>query len=230
MRPPRPIVLCDLDGTVLTFDGGAPGPGRMAMQRAMRDLLGADDATAGVRFAGRTDRAIVRAMLAGAGFAGDVEATIEAGIARYLVHLAEIVTFRPYRPVGDVAGAVSRLEAAGACVGLGTGNVRAGAAIKLRSAGVLGSFAIERGGYGCDAEDRAEMLRAGVARCAAAGGDAATVVVVGDTRLDVEAARAVGARVVGVAVNEASRRELEEAGAEAIVEGFGDGLVAAVLG
>lgn len=230
MRARHPIVLCDLDGTVLTFDGGSPGPGRMAMQRAMRDLLGAEDATAGVRFAGRTDRAIVRAMLLGAGFAGDVERTIEAGIERYLAHLAEIVTWRPYRPVGDVAGAVATLTSAGACVGLGTGNVRAGATIKLRSAGVLAAFAIERGGYGCDAEDRAELLRTGVARCVAAGGDAADVVVVGDTKLDVEAARAIGARVVGVAVNEPSRRELEEAGAEAIVDGFGAALVSAIVG
>lgn len=231
----RLIVLFDLDGTVLTFGGGNPGPGRVSMQRAMRDLVGADDATAGVRFAGRTDRAIVRAMLESVGFGGDVERAIAEGLARYLAHLADEVVRRPYLPIGDVGGAVEALLARGVCVGLGTGNVREGAAIKLASAGLLESFDIARGGYGCDAEERSELLRVGVARCAAAAGGAAgraettRVIVVGDTRLDVEAARAIGARVVGVAATAAARDELEAAGAEAIVGACGSPLVEAIF-
>ena len=56
------------------------------------------------------------------------------------------------------------------------------------------------------------------------------VVVVGDTEHDVRAARAVGARVVGVAVSEGARAELLAAGADAIVRTCGDELVNAVLG
>ncbi len=224
----RTIVLFDLDGTVVTFSGGNPGPGRVSMRRAMRDLVGAEDATAGVRFAGRTDRSIVRAMLASVGFEGDVERAITDGIARYLVHLAEEVVRRPYLPVGDVGGAVEALASSGALVGVGTGNVREGAALKLASAGLLGSFDLALGGYGCDAEERSALLRVGAERCVAAAGGEATVVVVGDTRLDVEAARAIGARVVGVALDAAAREELEAAGAEAIVDACGAALVEAI--
>ncbi len=224
----RIVVLFDLDGTVLTFDGASPGPGRVAMRRAVRDWVDLEDATSGVRFAGRTDRAIVRAMLTGAGYRGDLDLAVEEGIARYLVLLADEVRRRPYLPVGDVTGAVTRLRARGACVGLGTGNVREGAAIKLASAGLLASFDLERGGYGSDAEDRSELLRVAAARCAQASFAGAEVVVVGDTRLDVEAARAIGAKVVGVAATVSAREELEEARADAIVEACGEALVAAI--
>jgi phosphoglycolate phosphatase-like HAD superfamily hydrolase len=53
--------------------------------------------------------------------------------------------------------------------------------------------------------------------------------VVGDTDRDVEAGRALGARVVGVATSESARRELEAAGADAIVAACGEALVDAVL-
>jgi phosphoglycolate phosphatase-like HAD superfamily hydrolase len=234
----RLIVLFDLDGTVLTFAGGNPGPGRVSMRRAMRDLVGAEDATEGVRFAGRTDRAIVRTMLERVGFEGDTERAIAEGLARYLEHLTEETTRRPYLPIGDVVGTVEALHTRGASVGIGTGNVREGAAIKLASAGLLASFDLERGGYGCDAEDRGELLRIAALRCAAASGrppeasvasEPARVVVVGDTRLDVEAARAIGAHVVGVAASAAARDELEAAGAEAIVGACGSPLVEAIF-
>jgi phosphoglycolate phosphatase-like HAD superfamily hydrolase len=54
------------------------------------------------------------------------------------------------------------------------------------------------------------------------------VVVVGDTEHDVRAGRAVGARVVGVAMSEEARLELVAAGADAIVRTCGDELVNAV--
>ena len=47
-----PVVLFDLDGTVLTFEGPPPGPGRTALDRAMRDLYSMEDATKGIRVAG----------------------------------------------------------------------------------------------------------------------------------------------------------------------------------
>jgi phosphoglycolate phosphatase len=219
-----PVVLFDLDGTVLTFEGPSPGPGRTALDRTMRELHALDRASEGVLVAGGTDRGIARAMLAKAGIAGD-DAAIATVLEAYVTRLEAILQVRRYRPIGDVTGAVRALEARGAVVGVATGNTRAGARLKLESAGLLGTFALERGGYGCEAEPRAEIVRLAAGRCG--GGD--HVVVVGDTRHDVAAGRAIGARVVGVAVNDSSRAELEAAGADAIVEGAGEALVRAVL-
>lgn len=224
-----PIVLFDIDGTVLTFDGPPPGPGRTSLERAMRDLHAFERATDGIRVAGGTDRSLARAMLRRAS-ADESDAAIERVIACYLGHLEKILETERYRPIGDVALAVRRLEERSAVVGLATGNVRHGAWLKLGSAGLAALFAIERGGYGCDAEPRAEILRKAVERCTSAANVGAPVVVVGDTERDVQAGRAIGARVIGVARDEEARRELAEAGADAIVEACGEALVHEVFG
>ncbi len=219
------VVLFDLDGTALTFEGPSPGPGRTALEQVMREVHGIERATDGIRVAGGTDRAIARAMLRKAG-ADERDEAVSAVLAAYEARLRSILETRRYRPVGDVAGAVRELEARGAVVGIATGNTRAGAALKLGSAGLTSVFDADRGGYGCEAELRADIVRLAAARCTS--GVAPTVVVVGDTEHDVAAARAVGARVVGVAISVAARAELQAARADAVVEACGDELVAAV--
>ncbi len=226
-----PVVLFDLDGTVLTFEGPPPGPGRTALERAMRDVYALERASDGIRFAGGTDRGLARKLIERFGVAD--EDAIERVIASYLVHLATVLETRRYRPIGDVVAAVAALRGRGAVVGVATGNVRAGARLKLASAGLEPTFDLAMGGFGCDAEARAEIVRLGAERCArAAGMDIATtnVVVIGDTEHDVRAARAIGARVIGVATSAAARAELELAEADAIVSHCGDELVNAVLG
>lgn len=222
------IVLFDLDGTVLTFQGPPPGPGRTSLELAMLELYAVERATDGIRVAGGTDRALARAMLQRAR-ARDDEAAIARVLATYVMHLENVLRTRRYEPIGDVAGTVERLHARGAIVGVATGNTRDGARLKLASAGLGATFDMARGAYGCDAEARDEIVRLAALRCGA-GDDAAGVVVVGDTERDVRAGRAIGARVVGLASGDAARHELREAGADAIVETCGDALVAAVFG
>jgi phosphoglycolate phosphatase-like HAD superfamily hydrolase len=222
-----PIVLFDLDGTVLTFEGAPPGPGRVSLEHAMRDLHALERATEGIRVAGGTDRALARAMLRRAGVTDD-DAAIARVLTSYVAHLEATLRTRRYRPIGDVAGAVALLEARGAVVGLATGNARAGARLKLDSAGLGAVFVLERGAYGDDAEPRADIVRLAAARCGA--GEGARIIVVGDTGHDVQAGRAAGARVVGVAISDAAVSELRAAGADVIVDACGQALVEAVLG
>jgi phosphoglycolate phosphatase len=219
------LVLFDLDGTVLTFEGAPPGPGRTALDRAAYELFGLERGTSGLTVAGGTDRALARALLQRAG-AVDDDASIARLLDCYVGHLETVLAARRYRPVGEAAKAVAGLRARGLRVGLATGNLRRGASIKLASAGLGDVFDLEHGGYGCDAELRADIVRVAIRRCA--GADEVDVVVVGDTEHDVRAARAVGARVVGVALDARARAELEAAGADAIVGACGDGLVEAV--
>jgi phosphoglycolate phosphatase-like HAD superfamily hydrolase len=229
-HPGRLVVLFDLDGTVLSFEGPAPGPGRTALELTIKELYALDRGTDGLRLAGGTDRALARAMLRRAGATDDDDA-IARVLGRYVVHLESVLRTRRYVPIGPVADAVERLQARGAVVGVATGNTRDGARLKLASAGLVGSFDLTRGAYGCDAEARAEIVRLAAMRCGACE-DGTDVVVVGDTEHDVGAARAIGARVVGVATNVAARDELRDAGADAdaIVERCDEQLVAAVLG
>jgi phosphoglycolate phosphatase len=221
------VVLFDLDGTVLTFDGAPPGPGRTALERAMVELHGVERATEGIRVAGGTDRALARAMLARARISDD-ELAIARVLSAYVSHLEGVLQSRRYRPIGDVVGAVEALRRHGAIVGAATGNLRAGARLKLDSAGLAAVFDLALGAYGDDAEPRADIVRLAAERCRAPA-QATRLVVVGDTRHDVEAGRAAGARVVGVATDEESRAELLAAGADAIVGACGEELVRAVM-
>src|SRR5450631_644086 len=104
------LVLFDLDGTVLTFEGPSPGPGRAALARAMRDLHGVEGATDGLRLAGGTDRGLARHMLRRSGLADDDEA-IGRVLSSYVSNLKGILDSRRYRPIGDVRRTVATLRA-----------------------------------------------------------------------------------------------------------------------
>ena len=204
------ILLFDIDGTLI--DG--QGSGRRAMEAAFAAICGGDGGLPTLRFAGMTDRAIVRAglsVLKRAEQGGELDRVL----AEYLRRLPQELSRTPPRAhpgVDEILAVVSARERF--AIGLGTGNVRSGAKLKLDPLGLWPRFPF--GGFGCDAEDRAELLRAGIERGAARLQRSAVscrVVVIGDTPRDVEAARAVGARSLAVATSFYSVAELEAAGA-----------------
>lgn len=204
MRPT--IFLFDIDGTLLS-SGGA---GRRAMETAFSRAYDRADACSGFSFAGMTDRAIVRQARRGIDLPDD-EAAIDLVIALYLDQLGrEVARAEDYRVHAGMHDAVAHcLSAEGVAVGLGTGNVEAGARIKLARAGLHDRFAF--GGFGSDHEDRGELLRIGAERGAARLGHpraACRVVVIGDTPRDVSAARAIDAEAIAVATGPFSVDEL----------------------
>lgn len=220
---PARILLFDLDGTLL-LTGGA---GLRALDRAFRELHGLQEAGRGIPFRGRTDLSIIRDI---------VERKLrrpiqpnEAGAicAHYLRYLEEEVErSATYRVLPGVPELLTLLAARGDCLlGLGTGNIETGARIKLARADLNRFFAF--GGFGSDAEDRVEVLRRGVARGQArrarGGADGpAQVVVIGDTHLDVESGRALGARTVAVATGGESPAALAEAGPDLLLADLTD--------
>ncbi len=195
MRPT--VLLWDIDGTLLST-GGA---GRRAMERAFARYAGRPDACESFSFAGMTDRAILRAGLDALG-REVTEGAIDALLAIYVELLAEEMSLADETRVHH--GVVEALDAAArrarCAVGLGTGNVRAGAQAKLTRVGIYERFAF--GGFGCDHERRDELLRIGATRGAArlaAPLEACRVVVIGDTPKDIAAAQAIGAESIAVA-------------------------------
>jgi phosphoglycolate phosphatase-like HAD superfamily hydrolase len=212
MRPR--ILLFDIDGTLIR-SGGA---GARALERAVATAFGLGAVKAGFSFAGGTDPAIFRRLLTESG----VEPTDDALARTFDVYLdilrEEIGRAEGYRVNPGMEDALETLAAQGpeaVAVGLGTGNIEAGARIKLARADLNRHFPF--GGFGSDAEDRAGLLAAGAARGAARLGcelAACDVLVIGDTPLDVAAAHAIGARCVGVATGGATRPELAAAGAD----------------
>jgi phosphoglycolate phosphatase-like HAD superfamily hydrolase len=205
------VLLFDIDGTLI--DSG--GTGRRAMAHAFAEGHGRPDAVSGFSFAGMTDLAILRRGLTEIGVMPTAEA-MDALLAAYLLRLdVELSGTDEYRVLPGVAEVVTWARARdGVAVGLGTGNVREGAYAKLRPGDLHGHFAF--GGFGCDAEDRTELVRAGAARGATALGvplAACRVVVIGDTPKDVAAALGIGAACLGVGTGGVAPAELVRLGA-----------------
>lgn len=211
------VLLFDIDGTLI-LTGGA---GRRAMTAAFDDVHRNGEACAHFSFAGMTDRAIVREGLRvvraanGGGTPG--EADIDAVLEAYLQRLAdEVARTENYRVLPGVESLLESLRGEpGLAIGLGTGNVRRGAMTKLARGSLDVHFAF--GGFGCDAEDRAELLRAGAVRGAAALGVSlheCRVVIIGDTPKDVAAALAIEAVCIGVGTGGFAPEELVELGAK----------------
>lgn len=227
----RPTVLLfDIDGTLITT-GGA---GRRAIVAAFEQLHGRRDACDHFSFSGMTDRAIVRLGLTEVG-AEPTDAAIDALLAVYVERLeAEVqrTDDARYRVHAGMREAIDAGHAHGFAVGLGTGNVRAGAMAKLRRVSLHERF--DFGGFGDDHELRAELIRAGAERGATRLGkrrDEVRVVVIGDTPKDVAAAEAIGAECIAVATGDHSVSALRRTAATHV---FADlsvpGALEAVLG
>lgn len=191
------LILFDVDGTLL-LSGGA---GALALNDAFAALFGVAGAMARVHPHGKTDPAICQEMFRlHLGREGTAE-EMDRLLARYLEFLpARVAGSRNFHLMPGVPRVLDALAARGDVVmGLGTGNVEAGARIKLERGGLNPYFPF--GGFGGDAADRAALLEAGFRRGEERIGRGAEVVrwVVGDTWRDVRAGRACGARVLAVA-------------------------------
>ncbi len=207
------VVLFDIDGTLLD----AHGAGRRAMEAGFAAVTGHAGGLARVRFAGMTDPSIVRAGLAAAGVPAD-DGVIAHVIERYLAALPQELSSRPPRVLPGVVERLAQADRPGVAVGVGTGNVEAGARAKLRAAGLEHRFSF--GGFGSDHELRADLLRIGAQRGAEHLGRSihdCQVVVVGDTPRDVEAATTIGANCLAVATSYYDESALRQAGASDVV-------------
>ena len=202
------LVLFDVDGTLLS----ASGAGRRALDRAMQDVYGTSGPIDSYDFRGGTDPQIIRDLL---GRAGLDEAAIRAGeetvYQRYEAHLEiEIGDGRAVTIYPGVRGLVETLAARpDVVVGLLTGNIEAGARIKLRPTGLWPFFRL--GAYGSDDADRTRLPRVAAGRAEQLVGRVfrgPDTVIIGDTPRDIGCARAFGARAIAVATGWHSLEDL----------------------
>ena len=207
----RTVFLFDIDGTLVNT-----GAGRTAMVGAFAESHGREDVFEGVSFAGMTDRAIIRGGLRAIGEHAVTEQAIDRVLEAYLGLLEHHLALDAYRILPGAAALVrSLVDLPEIAVGLGTGNVKRGAYAKLTPGALHDAFTF--GGFGCDAEARAELLQAGAERGARQLGvslDACRVVVIGDTPKDVAAAHAIGASCIGVGTGSFTTEDLRACGAE----------------
>lgn len=219
----RRLVLFDIDGTILL----TAGAGRRAITAALTELVGGRPGFERIRFDGKTDPQIVAELLAAAGDPGPPEGErVRAVCERYVGLLErELATASGTRLMPGFPAILDRLEAeARVVLGLLTGNLERGAALKLRAAGIdPGRFKV--GAYGSDAAHRPDLPAIAARRAEpffgrpAAG---AEIVIIGDTPADVTCGAGVGARAVAVATGSYTVAELAACGAHAVFADLGD--------
>jgi phosphoglycolate phosphatase-like HAD superfamily hydrolase len=211
------LVLFDIDGTLLL----TAGAGRRAITAALSDEVGPSDVFDQIRFDGKTDPQIVVEMLQAAGHQraedGDFVRTL---CRRYIGLLADELRL-PRSAITVMPGVPELLDAleqqSEVVLGLLTGNMAEGAALKLAAAGIPPDrFRV--GAYGSDSAHRPDLPPIAARRAAAHFGRelrGREVVIIGDTPADVTCGRSIAARAIGVATGAYPLESLAEAGAHA---------------
>lgn len=215
-------ILFDIDGTLIST-GGA---GARSWRWAFDHVLGVPADIGQFSEAGMTDPQVARGTFTAVLGHPPEDRELAKVIAAYLDRLpTEVQTSAGYHVLDGVEELLPRLCRAGFLLGITTGAVEAAAHMKLARADLNRFFCF--GGYGSDSEDRAGLTGRAIERAGGILGrplDPRHVVVVGDTPLDIEAARAVGAIPVAVATGHYGEGELKEAGAQYVLASLRDPL------
>ena len=211
------LLLFDIDGTLVR---SRPLAHQRAMAEAAVQVFGLPPGTdeASVRAVepwGKTDRWILRELLEAHGLAApdpdDVQRWERAACSAY----ERLEDGTPSEDDVRTRTVLDRLAARGHELALVTGNLEPIARRKLSARGLGGPFAPGLGGFGSDAEDRAELVRIALERSRA---DAAGAALIGDTPHDVAAGLAARVRTIAIAGDRFGRAALLDAGAQAVVD------------
>lgn len=210
--------LFDIDGTLLA-SGGA---GKAALELAFTEIFGISLAVQ-IPYSGRTDRAIARDLLR----SHDIDDSLENWqrlLAGYLARLPDSLHRHNGRVLPGILAVLAALqERPDVSIGLLTGNVRAGARVKLGHYGLFEHFAF--GGFGDHHFDRDDVAREALAAVRThLGAHTAPerIWVIGDTPLDVRCGRAIGANVVAVATGVHTAAQLRDAKPDLTLDDFSD--------
>lgn len=210
--------LFDLDGTIID----SHRMGVRSMEFAFSALYGWDKPLEGVLIAGRTDRRIFRDVYIK--FCKKLppsqiwEKEVKRFEKRYTQHLKELLTSTPASPLPGFPEILSEIVTyTGMKPGLATGNFKRGAKAKLLAAGIpLSLFGF--GSFGCETENRADLVKLAAGRASAITNCEIQFVVIGDTPEDLNAAREAGFKCALIATGPYSIHELEELNPDFLIE------------
>ncbi len=213
------FLLFDIDGTLIS----AGGSGTRSLNLAFRDIFGIEDAFRNFSMGGKTDPLIVKEGLAKHGIPNS-NGVVPHVLESYLSHLRiEIQNNKRHLKPGILEALNALKNMPQYTVGLLTGNLEAGARIKLEAFGIYDRFLC--GAFGSDHEDRNLLLPVAARRFREKKQleiDFSRCVIIGDTPRDVACAKPYGASCIAVATGPYKRAELEETAADAVMDNLGN--------
>ena len=219
---PVTLVLWDIDLTLVDYSG----IGRQWYSEALSNVFGVELRRL-PEFPGRTERSLTAELLTTHGMSDDEESVQQ--IFAELVRLANEARPNLSTLGRALPGAAEVLAAIGGQAdvvqSLVTGNLPELAGYKLEPFGLDRHVDLEVGGYGSISADREDLVSDAMALAASKYGrdfPAPSVVVVGDSPLDMKAGLHHGVTTVGVATGRHSQEQLREAGAHAVLPSLAD--------
>lgn len=197
MSSSRKLLLFDIDGTLITSGGAGEG----ALKDAMSVRFGVEESLEGIILAGATDVAIAHTLLAKHGLPQTPQNSA-ALLDSYLECLAARLPRHSGRLLPGILPLLEELRnRPQQCVlGLLTGNVEAGARLKLSHYGVWHFF--EFGAFSDDHHDRNQLGHFARQRAQSLANEEfapENIWVIGDTPRDVACGKAIGARTAAIA-------------------------------
>jgi phosphoglycolate phosphatase len=221
-RPVQTLVLWDVDHTLIENGGVSKQNYAMAYK-----LLTGTDPTEQPQTDGRTDVTIMESLLEANGrSSGDFPWEEQE---RALIDAAKANRARLAESGHALPGAVACLSELAAAPGIIqsalTGNIIQNAAVKLSAFALDRWLDFEVGGFGSDARVRGMLVPIAQGKAAHKYGFSPlrdATVLIGDTKLDVEAGLTGGARVIAVATGVSSVDELKVAGADVVLADLQD--------
>ncbi|MBU2572524.1 MAG: HAD family hydrolase [Elusimicrobia bacterium] len=218
------IVLFDIDGTLIK----AGGAGLRGLNLAVKDMCGVDDICSKFPLQGATDKENFRTAHIRASGRKPTARQVREMERRYVKYLPKEVeksvrskNYFKMKGVEKLLNALSKRK--DVMIGLGTGNLKEGAFIKLKPSGFMKYFAF--GGYGCDSRIRSRVLMKAVGRARKLlkiGISPGDVYVIGDTHKDIEAAKDAGYHSAAVTGGFGDAGLLQRSGPELLAKDFSD--------
>ena len=215
------LFLFDIDGTLLA----SQGTGSRAMELAGQQIFGHDFSFGDIDSSGKIDPQIFGELIQvnnHTNISWDDHDTFQR------VYLEILVSELKKKPANALPGVLSLLKKLqdmnGVCVGLLTGNYRSAAPHKLKSAG-LNPLWFPVGAFGDEAPTRPGLIKVARQRYLElydSGIEVGRIIVVGDTPRDIECAHINGCMAIAVATGKWSRKSLEMAGAEVVLDDLRD--------
>jgi phosphoglycolate phosphatase len=189
------LVLFDVDKTLFMASDPLMGQATTDAIETVWGLKPPGDAIRRVNHPGQTATRITREILRTEGL---TDAEIDPGLARWCAEVSERylellsdADISHWVAADGAADALRRIEHRA----LLTGNPEPVARARMERIGLAEFFPLGQGAFGCEAEDRAELVA--IARRKAGDWPRGDTVAVGDTQADVAGARAAGIHVIG---------------------------------
>lgn len=210
------LIFFDINGTLIERDARTDLP----IEEAMNTLLDTQDALKGVDTAARSDKDVFKEVL-GKFNRPYTEALFETLCTLYRTQLEAYKDSDVWRANVDAVPFVKALATKDVDLALITGELSLGAQYKLEKIGVYAHFPV--GGFGEDGLKRFEIAESALKKAEAHYGKTYDrLYVIGDTVLDIQTARHIGAKAIAIATGAHTAEALTAENPDKVIHTFAE--------